>query len=677
MTCQSRSEKRLEPDRVGTKLRTLSECEGHMGELDRGLYRELVDLLVTHPPFEVADERDAWLLNLPRGFRISNVKRRNANCKTDLEFIVDQTCVELRSGEWALLILLHVLIKDTNGLQFAQTLSELCQRIEAGLLRSENRSQDPADYRRNWLEQIKLFPDPFAYTDGGTDPYMSEYFCFAGIQDFRQIYRRIEQPEAVFIFGADGSGKSSVRNVIENRCWDRGVLPVLYQQFSPLIGRLQRGQSVEPVDHLMQAIKLTLRTLLKDMERHVARRPQINEDNRVIRNTLWSYVMKCEDDAEQRRVLGAHIMPDPNPLEQLPQDEHEFLGVFSRYVIALFGYRGICFLVDPEADITPDVGLAWKVLQPLLSAYHLVELPESETAFKFFLNEKFRDLALKVPWIKQQTARKVYSLIWRPETLRGLLEDRLVNCSGKSPAYHSLEELTDGVSRLDDELIRYAGGKPRELIALCDRLFNCHCQQPITPERLLITRSEVDDVLREFLELQSDPELSRLVAGGEGPLLEFKSTMRYNLKAGKPDDEMKREIARTICGFMNAEGGTLIVGIDDNRQVVGLDHDFGTLGKKNQEGFELAFNDLVATYLALPTRQGLSVRFADYQGKQVCLVVIERSLEPVYCCFDHNQEFYIRVGPSTRLLMLKEAVGYIVKRFRGWVDTLPVEDLVS
>ena len=43
---------------------------------------------------------------------------------------------------------------------------------------------------------------------------------------------------------------------------------------------------------------------------------------------------------------------------------------------------------------------------------------------------------------------------------------------------------------------------------------------------------------------------------------------------------MEHVVVKTVCGFLNAEGRTLLIGVDDDGQVVGLEKDLSTLGRK-------------------------------------------------------------------------------------------------
>ena len=58
--------------------------------------------------------------------------------------------------------------------------------------------------------------------------------------------------------------------------------------------------------------------------------------------------------------------------------------------------------------------------------------------------------------------------------------------------------------------------------------------------------------------------VAELLAVGESQTVEFKSTARWNVRAGRPDKRMEHAIAKTVGGFLNAQGGKLLIGVDDD-----------------------------------------------------------------------------------------------------------------
>jgi len=64
-----------------------------------------------------------------------------------------------------------------------------------------------------------------------------------------------------------------------------------------------------------------------------------------------------------------------------------------------------------------------------------------------------------------------------------------------------------------------------------------------------------------------------LLAAGESSEVEFKSTLRTNLHTGQRDEKVQLAVLKTIAGFLNAQGGTLMVGVGDDGKVLGLSAD--------------------------------------------------------------------------------------------------------
>ena len=67
--------------------------------------------------------------------------------------------------------------------------------------------------------------------------------------------------------------------------------------------------------------------------------------------------------------------------------------------------------------------------------------------------------------------------------------------------------------------------------------------------------------------------IERLLQDGESNVVEFKSTLRVNLHTNQPDTRMELTILKTLAGFLNKDGGTLVIGVSDNGTPLGIDVD--------------------------------------------------------------------------------------------------------
>jgi type I restriction enzyme, R subunit len=61
-----------------------------------------------------------------------------------------------------------------------------------------------------------------------------------------------------------------------------------------------------------------------------------------------------------------------------------------------------------------------------------------------------------------------------------------------------------------------------------------------------------------------------LLASDETYEVEFKSTARWNLRDTCKDQRMEDAVVKTVAGFLNTDGGTLFIGVDDQGRLIGL-----------------------------------------------------------------------------------------------------------
>lgn len=160
-----------------------------------------------------------------------------------------------------------------------------------------------------------------------------------------------------------------------------------------------------------------------------------------------------------------------------------------------------------------------------------------------------------------------------------------------------------------------------------------------------------------------DQELNAILLAGEGPKVEFKSTARWDLKEGKKNPKLEGVVLKTVAGFLNAEGGTLLVGVDDEGAAVGLEYDYATLRKPNRDGFGLFLTDLLLGALGKDIAPCLTWSFHTLTGKDVCRVEVAPAPKPAFLREDNDDVFYLRTANSTRRMTAKEVLDYAKVRW--------------
>lgn len=158
--------------------------------------------------------------------------------------------------------------------------------------------------------------------------------------------------------------------------------------------------------------------------------------------------------------------------------------------------------------------------------------------------------------------------------------------------------------------------------------------------------------------------ISKLIHKGENDKVEFKSSLRcgYN-RDSIHDDIFGYAAMKTLAAFMNSEGGTLLLGVSDKGEVLGLEKDFSTFTTPDTnkfDKFKLHLTDLIGTYLGQSVGTMVKVQFESIEGKTIAKVQVKPSSSPIYLKRrDKLQEFFVRSSNSSRSLDMEDAHKYI------------------
>ncbi|MYH67621.1 MAG: hypothetical protein F4152_03400 [Dehalococcoidia bacterium] len=153
-------------------------------------------------------------------------------------------------------------------------------------------------------------------------------------------------------------------------------------------------------------------------------------------------------------------------------------------------------------------------------------------------------------------------------------------------------------------------------------------------------------------------DLTAIIEGGESDAVEFKSTLRMNLHTGKPDGRIEHAALKTVAGFLNTAGGTLIVGVTDDGEPVGIEED----QFKNEDHMSLHLTSLVKDRLGATAATLVHHQFEEYEDHRVMRVTCERSPVAVYLD-GPDGEFFVRATAATLQLTGSALVDYVAMHF--------------
>jgi predicted HTH transcriptional regulator len=125
-------------------------------------------------------------------------------------------------------------------------------------------------------------------------------------------------------------------------------------------------------------------------------------------------------------------------------------------------------------------------------------------------------------------------------------------------------------------------------------------------------------------------------------------------------------VLKTLAAFMNSYGGTLIVGVDDDGGIVGIDQDFALLKKPDRDGWELWLTDAASHVLGKAAAAEMLVRIAVIDGRHVARIDTGPASEPVFAKphdAPNKPAFLVRTNNSTQELAGQEALSYQKSRW--------------
>lgn len=156
------------------------------------------------------------------------------------------------------------------------------------------------------------------------------------------------------------------------------------------------------------------------------------------------------------------------------------------------------------------------------------------------------------------------------------------------------------------------------------------------------------------------PTTAELIAGGETEGVEFKATLRVNLHTGQPDDKIQIAALKTIAAFLNAGGGTLLIGVADDGSVSGLVAD----GFSTEDKMSLHLVNLIRDRLGELFLPFVHPEFVEHNGGRVLAVRCQRGPKPAFVKDGSAQRFFVRGANATAELVGQAIVDYSAHRFK-------------
>ena len=153
-------------------------------------------------------------------------------------------------------------------------------------------------------------------------------------------------------------------------------------------------------------------------------------------------------------------------------------------------------------------------------------------------------------------------------------------------------------------------------------------------------------------------EAENLIRRGESDTLEFKSTLRTNLKTGEKDTRLEKAVLKTLTAFLNTEGGTLLIGVTDEGEILGIDEE----SFDNRDKMNLHMTNLISSQIGDEFLPYIRFKLIEFEDKAVMKVVCKRCDIPVFLKDGKTEQYYVRSGPSSVELTGSDMVKYVGRK---------------
>ncbi len=254
------------------------------------------------------------------------------------------------------------------------------------------------------------------------------------------------------------------------------------------------------------------------------------------------------------------------------------------------------------------------------------------------------------------------------EYLEIFLHSELGTLTLKGIAYGSIAPMLNWEGQLSDANIPVPNLKnQKSIIAASNRLETLKKCIEELEQNLALSPLSTNAVLEQTESMLSavggltDAErVMSLIRQGESGQCEFKESFALDLRKGTQEKYIELSSLKTIAAFLNTDGGTLLIGVEDEGGVPGLAHEIDALHKGKRDKFLLHFKNQLKSKIGEEFYPFVKHRTVLLGDSEVLIVEVSKGSK---ACFLDGKDFYVRTNPATDKLEGPKLVEYIQNHF--------------
>lgn len=185
------------------------------------------------------------------------------------------------------------------------------------------------------------------------------------------------------------------------------------------------------------------------------------------------------------------------------------------------------------------------------------------------------------------------------------------------------------------------------------------------PEQRPASAVEVVERLNELRNARAD--LEQLLRSDESKTLEFKASLRTpvgprdrtaSLSKKELQNAIEHAAIKTVAAFLNSDGGVLIIGVEDDGNVIGIEVDWPRV-RASRDGWRRAFDQLVSKHLGTDAMSFIDVRLEPWDGRTLAVIHCRPRDEPTWL----QDQLFVRRSASTKPLDPRRTVAWYLEHW--------------
>jgi len=240
-------------------------------------------------------------------------------------------------------------------------------------------------------------------------------------------------------------------------------------------------------------------------------------------------------------------------------------------------------------------------------------------------------------------------------TLKILITESIIPHINK----RDLMEIFVSIPNFEEQKILITTAK--RLIRLKEKIDIFEKEIAINPKSAEKIQNKLNNMLLTLDELTEAEKVRALVRDGESKTVEFKQTFSVDVKTNKKEKYIEKMVLKTLVAFLNTEGGISLVGVSDDKNIIGIQ---GEIQKyyKNEDKVLLHLKNLIKSSIGESFYPFIDYRFVDIESCKILQIECHPSDKP---CYLESKDFYVRINPATDKLEGPKMVDYIQSHFKN------------